>query len=54
MDNVKELLKCDAVLLEYHTDLKLYVITDCEGNEFVYRAEWRARRKYDALMRKYA
>jgi hypothetical protein len=46
--------QCDAVILEYYHDIFLYVVTDCNGNEYKYRAFWKAKRKYAELEREFA
>jgi hypothetical protein len=46
--------QCDAVVLEYYHDIFLYIVTDCEGNEYKYRAFWKAKKKYAEIEKKFA
>jgi hypothetical protein len=53
----KEIMKNDAVALddysESYDDQKTLVITDCEGNEFIYRSLTRAIKKFKEISKKH-
>ena len=54
---MKEILKNDGVILEDYSEpyynQKLLVITDCEGNEYIYHSLGWAKKKFDELSKKY-